>query len=189
MSLIRTLSLLFVLAALGVVVGCGDDDDSADDTATTAAVTAEDCQAGQLETHEPGTLTVATDSPAFPPYFEDDDPTNGQGFESAVAYAIADELGFAENEVEWVVEPFNSSFAPGPKDFDFDVNQISITPKRAEAVDFSSPYYTANQAVVALKGSDAASATSLADLADTQFGVQIGTTSLEAVEASIQPSV
>jgi polar amino acid transport system substrate-binding protein len=87
-----------------------------------------------------------------------------------------------------VVEPFNSSYAPGPKDFDFDVNQISITPKRAQAVDFSSPYYTANQAVVALKDSDAADATSLADLADTQFGVQIGTTSLEAVEASIETS-
>ena len=115
-------------------------------------MSAEDCQADKLETLEPGTLTVATDSPAFPPYFEDDDPTNGQGFESAVAYAIADELGFAEDEVEWVVEPFNSSFAPGPKDFDFDVNQISITPKRAEAVDFSSPYYEAEQAVVALEG-------------------------------------
>ena len=185
----RLLSLLFLIAALGVAAGCGDDDDAGDEETTTAAVTAEDCQADQLETLDPGTLTVATDSPAFPPYFEDDDPTNGEGFESAVAYAIAGELGFSENQVEWVVEPFNSSFAPGPKDFDFDVNQISISPKRAEAVDFSSPYYTASQAVVALKGSDAASATSLADLADVQFGVQIGTTSLEAVEASIQPSV
>ena len=186
----RLLPLLFLIAALGVVAGCGDDDDddSGDEGTTTAAVTAEDCQADQLDTLNSGTLTVATDSPAFPPYFEDDDPTNGEGFESAVAYAIADQLGFAENQVEWVVEPFNSSFAPGPKDFDFDVNQISISPKRAEAVDFSSPYYTANQAVVALKGSDAASATSLADLADVQFGVQIGTTSLEAVQASIQPS-
>jgi polar amino acid transport system substrate-binding protein len=90
--------------------------------------------------------------------------------------------------VKWVVEPFNSSYAPGPKDFDFDVNQISITAKRAEAVDFSTPYYTAKQAVVALKDSDAADATSLADLADASIGVQIGTTSLEAVEASIQPT-
>ena len=185
----RLLPLLFLIAALGVVAGCGDDDDdSGDEGTTTAAVTAEECQADQLDTLNSGTLTVATDSPAFPPYFVDDDPTNGKGFESAVAYAIADQLGFAENQVEWVVEPFNSSFAPGPKDFDFDVNQISISPKRAEAVDFSSPYYTANQAVVALKDSDAASATSLADLADVQFGVQIGTTSLEAVQASIQPS-
>ena len=81
----------------------------------------------------PGTLTVATDKPAYPPYFEDDDPTNGKGFESAVAYAIADKLGFAKTEVKWTIEPFNSSYAPGPKKFDFDVNQISITPARAEA--------------------------------------------------------
>ncbi|MGH2950960.1 MAG: ABC transporter substrate-binding protein, partial [Solirubrobacterales bacterium] len=141
-----------------------------------------------LETEQAGTLTVATDSPAFPPYFVDDDPTNGKGFESAVAYAIAAALGFSASQVEWVVEPFNSSYAPGPKDFDFDVNQISITPKRSEAVDFSSPYYIAEQAVVAAKGSEAADATSLADLAEVQLGVQIGTTSLEAAEASIQPS-
>lgn len=188
MSLARILALLSVLAAL-VLAACGDDDEeesSAD--GDTASVTAADCTADKLETVEAGVLTVATDDPAFPPYFEDNDPTNGKGFESAVAYAIAEELGFSEDQVEWVVEPFNSSYAPGPKDFDFDVNQISITPKRAEAVDFSSPYYTANQAVVALKGSDAAEATSLADLADVQFGVQIGTTSLDAVEASIQPT-
>ena len=154
-----------------------------EDTSTSASVSAEDCTPEKLETLTSGTLTVATDSPAFPPYFEDDDPTNGEGFESAVAYAIADQLGFDEADVEWVVEPFNSSYAPGPKDFDFDVNQISITPKRAEQVDFSSPYYEAEQAVVALKDSDAASATSLADLADANIGVQIGTTSLDAVDA------
>ena len=188
MSTARILFLLPLCAALVfAITGCGDDDEPADDAVTTS-VSAEDCQADQLETLKPGTLTVGTDDPAFPPYFEDNDPTNGKGFESAVAYAIAGELGFTEDQVEWVVEPFNSSFAPGPKDFDFDVNQISISPKRAEAVDFSSPYYTANQAVVALKGTEAEAATSLADLADTQFGVQIGTTSLEAVEASIQPS-
>ena len=188
MSLARILALLSLLAALAFAA-CGDDDEgdstSADDTATASA---EECTADKLETLDQGVLTVATDDPAFPPYFEDNDPTNGEGFESAVAYAIADELGFSQDQVEWVVEPFNSSFAPGPKDFDFDLNQISISPKRAEAVDFSSPYYTASQAVVALKGSDAASATSLADLADVQFGVQIGTTSLEAVNASVQPS-
>jgi polar amino acid transport system substrate-binding protein len=190
MSLARLISLFLLIAALGVVAGCGDDDDDAaeEGTATTAEASAETCTATDLETLKPDTLTVATDSPAFPPYFVDDDPTNGKGFESAVAYAIANELGYTEEQVEWVVEPFNSSFAPGPKDFDFDVNQISITPKRAESVDFSSPYYEANQAVVALNGSDAASATSLDDLADTEFGVQIGTTSLDAVEDYVQPS-
>ena len=139
-----------------------------------------------METHTAGELTVATDKPAYPPYFEDNDPTNGKGFESAVAYAIADQLGFTPDQVTWTVEPFNSSYAPGPKDFDFDVNQISIKPQRAEQVDFSIPYYTSNQSVVALKDSDAADATSLADLQDAKIGVQIGTTSLDAVESSIQ---
>jgi polar amino acid transport system substrate-binding protein len=131
---------------------------------------------------------VATDKPAYPPYFEDNDPANGKGFESAVAYAIADQLGFPKSKVVWTVEPFNASYAPGPKDFDFDVNQISITPTRAKQVDFSTPYYTANQAVVALKSSDAAKATSLGDLSDTTIGVQIGTTSLDAVKDVIEPA-
>jgi polar amino acid transport system substrate-binding protein len=170
--------LLFVLVA-----GCGSSDDDSTTDATAAS-----CKPGQLPTKEQGVLTVATDQPAYPPYFEDNDPTNGKGFESAVAYAIADQLGYPKAKVKWTVEPFNSSYAPGPKDFDFDVNQISISPVREKAVDFSSPYYTANQAVVALKGSDAAGAKSLADLQDTQIGVQVGTTSLDAVEAEIEPS-
>jgi polar amino acid transport system substrate-binding protein len=178
------LILLSMIAAL-VVAGCGgDDDDSEGGQEATAAA----CEPDQLQTKSQGQLTVATDKPAFPPYFVDNDPTNGKGFESAVAYAIAGQLGFSASQVEWTVVPFNASYAPGPKDFDFDVNQISITPQRAKQVDFSSPYYTADQAVVALKGSEAAKATSLSDLADANIGVQIGTTSLEAVEASIQPS-
>jgi polar amino acid transport system substrate-binding protein len=179
------LAALALAAALVLAAGCGGDDDSSD---SQASVSLEDCTPDQLETLKQGTLTVATDDPAFPPYFEDNDPTNGRGFESAVAYAIADQLGFASSDVDWVVEPFNSSYAPGPKDFDFDVNQISITPKRAEQVDFSSSYYTANQALVAAKGSEAANATSLDDLSETTIGVQIGTTSLEAVESEIAPS-
>lgn len=188
--LVPLLALLAAIAML-ILAGCGDDDSGASTDGggtTTAAVSLDECTPDSLETLSSGTLTVATDSPAFPPYFEDDDPTNGQGFESAVAYAIADKLGYAEGDVEWVVEPFNSSYRPGPKNFDFDVNQISITPKRAQAVDFSSPYYTADQALVALKGSGFENATSLADFADASIGVQIGTTSLEAVEATIQPS-
>ncbi len=175
----------FLALALLLLVGCGSSDDSSDSSDQTAAV----CnKPGQLDTQAEGVLTVATDSPAFPPYFEDDDPTNGEGFESAVAYAIAKYLGYPPAKVKWTVEPFDSSYAPGPKDFDFDVNQISITPDRAKQVDFSSPYYTANQAIVALKGSDAAKATSLADLKDAKMGLQIGTTSLEAVEEEIEPS-
>jgi polar amino acid transport system substrate-binding protein len=178
--------ILMMAVLLAVMAGCGSSDSS--DSSTSTSASAENCTPAKLDTQAAGKLTVATDKPAYPPYFEDNDPTNGKGFESAVAYAIADQLGYDSSDVEWTVEPFNASYAPGPKDFDFDVNQISITPKRAEQVDFSSPYYTADQAVVALKDSDAASATSLADLADAKIGVQIGTTSLDAVNASIQPS-
>ncbi|MET0559460.1 MAG: ABC transporter substrate-binding protein [Solirubrobacterales bacterium] len=174
---------LLALLALAALAGCGESK-SDDSTSASAA----DCKPGQLPTHSKGVITVATDDPAYPPYFEDDEPANGEGFESAVAYAIAKQLGYPAAKVKWTVEPFNSSFAPGPKGFDFDVNEISITPAREKAVDFSSPYYTANQAVVALKDSDAANATSLADLEDAKLGVQIGTTSLEAAEEQIDPS-
>jgi polar amino acid transport system substrate-binding protein len=182
MKKLLSATALFALALL-LLVGCGSSDDSSDTDQTAAA-----CKPGKLDTQSEGVLTVATDSPAFPPYFEDDDPTNGEGFESAVAYAIGEQLGYPPAKVKWTVEPFESSYAPGPKDFDFDVNQISITPDRAKQVDFSSPYYTANQAVVALKGSDASKATSLADLKDAKMGLQVGTTSLEAVEEEIEPS-
>ena len=190
MSFNRLFFVLCLIATLGLVaVGCGDDDDdSSESSEETATVSAEDCTPDQLETVTADTLTIATDDPAFPPYFEDNDPTNGEGFESAVAYAVAAELGFTEDQVEWVVEPFNRSYAPGPKDYDFDINQISITPKRAEAVDFSSPYYEAKQAVVALKDSSIADATTLAEVADADIGAQIGTTSLDAIDAVIQPT-
>jgi polar amino acid transport system substrate-binding protein len=185
----RRLTLITLLLALGVVAllaGCGDSNDDSSSSDTNAS--AEDCSPDQLDTKVAGTLTIGTDKPAYPPYFEDNDPTNGKGFESATAYAIADQLGYSQSEVKWTVVPFNASYAPGPKDFDFDINQISITPKRAEQVDFSTPYYEAEQAVVALKDSDAAKATSLSDLQDANIGVQIGTTSLDAVNSSIQPS-
>ena len=188
MSKIRVLLLLSAIAGVAMLAGCGSDDDSGDESTTAGAVSLSDCTPDQLETKTADTLTVGTDKPAFPPYFEDDDPTNGKGFESATAYAIADQLGFTPDQVEWTVVPFNASYAPGPKDFDFDVNQISITPKRAEQVDFSSPYYEAEQAVIVLKDSDLAGATSLADLADANIGVQIGTTSLDAVNEVIQPT-
>jgi polar amino acid transport system substrate-binding protein len=179
-----------VLALSLVLAACGDDEEepASQDQAAESTPAADACAKDQLQTFKDGTLTVGTDKPAFPPYFEDDDPTNGKGFESAVAYAIARELGFEQGEVEWTVVPFNASYRPGPKDFDFDVNQISITPAREKRVDFSEPYYQAPQAVIAAKGSPAADATSLADLKDATIGVQIGTTSLDAVNASIQPS-
>jgi polar amino acid transport system substrate-binding protein len=183
----RIALLLFALLAL-VAAGCGSDDETTSSSEDTGSVSLEDCTPDTLETRTAGTLTIGTDKPAFPPYFEDNDPTNGKGFESATAYAIAEQLGFAEADVEWTVVPFNASYAPGPKDFDFDINQISITPKREEAVDFSVPYYEAEQAVVVKKGSDLEGVTALADLKDANIGVQIGTTSLDAVNEVIAPS-
>ena len=167
--------------------GCGDDGDEPATQGGGPSSQAAACSPEDLETLTEGTLTIGTDSPAFAPWFEDDDPTNGRGFESAVAYAVADELGFSEDEVEWVKEPFNKSYQPGAKDFDFDINQISITPERAEVVDFSTGYYNAAQSLIVLKGSPYADVTSLADLKDAKLGAQVGTTSLAAIEDVVQP--
>jgi polar amino acid transport system substrate-binding protein len=187
----RLIALALVVAALAVLVACGDDDDDDGGGGSTEAATTEQadaCAPDQLAVKNAGQLTVGTDKPAFPPYFVDDDPTNGKGFESAVAYAVADELGFTKDEVEWMVVPFNASYAPGPKDFDFDINQISITPDREKVVDFSQPYYTAPQAVVTPKNSEFANAETFADLEGASVGVQIGTTSLDAVNQVMQPA-
>lgn len=135
-----------------------------------------------------GTLTVGTSDPAFPPYVIDNKPTNGKGFEPAVAYAVADEMGFAEDQVKWTFAGFNQLFAPGDKNYDFALNQISITPKRQGAVTFSDPYYEAANAALVLKDSEFADATSLAELQDAKIGVQIGTTALDQVEAQIAPT-
>jgi len=195
MKPLRPLLATVLIPAALFLAACGDSDDdtntaaSTQAAATTTATTADtSCDKANLSLVDGGTLTVGTDKPAYPPYFEDDDPTNGKGFESAVAYAVAKELGFDKSEVKWTVVPFNSSYAPGKKKFDFDVNQISITPARQKRVDFSEPYYTAPQAVVALNKADASKAASLADLKSAKLGVQIGTTSLDAVTATIQPS-
>ncbi len=148
----------------------------------------DECSKENLTLVTPGMLTIGTDTPAYPPYFVDDDPTNGQGFESAVAYAVAEGLGFTPTEVTWTVVPFNKSYAPGDKDFDFDINQISITPKRQKAVDFSDGYYTVNQAVVALNDSAIAGATTLAELQAAKLGAQVGTTSLDFITDVVQPA-
>jgi polar amino acid transport system substrate-binding protein len=199
----RLLLLTLLLAALAVVAaGCGGDDDdggSAAGTTTSAETTGdENCAKDQLDLTSAGKLTIGTDNPAFPPWFdggspkgskwEINDPSKGQGFEGAVAYAVAKKMGFAKNEVEWVVVPFDQSFKPGPKSFDFDINQISIKPERAKNVDFSEPYYDVNQALVALKGSTLANAKTTADVKDAKLGAQIGTTSLTYIQDEIQPS-
>jgi polar amino acid transport system substrate-binding protein len=198
----RAVALLLLLAALAVAAaGCGGDDDGGDAggaTATETEATAESCDKDQLDLVTAGKLTIGTDNPAFPPWFdggtpegskwEINDPAKGQGFEGAVAYAVAEQMGFARNEVTWVVVPFDQSFRPGPKNFDFDINQISIRPARAQNVDFSEPYYDVNQALVAIKGTPAANAKSIADLKDAKLGAQIGTTSLDYINDEIQPS-
>ena len=184
-------SVLALVALAALAVGCGgkkgsSSSSSSSEEGTTANAAA--CTPSSMETHSAGTLTIATDKPAYPPYFEEDEPANGKGFESAVGYAIGKQLGYPKAKVKWTVEPFDSSYAPGPKNFDFDLNEISITPVREKAVDFSAPYYEANQAVVALEGTEAAKAKSLAELKDTKIGVQINTTSLSAVDEEIEPS-
>jgi polar amino acid transport system substrate-binding protein len=168
-----------------LALGCAPQASSTatDTTGTNADQTSAECAQGKTLTD--GTLTIATDSPAYDPWFRDNDPTNGKGYESAVAYAVAKQLNLP---VKWVKEPFNKSFAPGDKDFDFDINQISITPQRAKVVDFSDGYYDAAQAVIAVKGSPAAGATSLADLQQYKIGAQTGTTSLTAIRDQIKPS-
>jgi polar amino acid transport system substrate-binding protein len=160
-----------------------------------AAATA--CAPEDLATKTPGTLTVGTDNPAFPPYFSDatqtdpwefGDPTNGQGFESAIAYALAEQLGFSEDEVEWIPVPFNNSIAPGPKDFDVYLAQVSYTEERTEAVDLSEGYFFSNQALVTTSDSPLADATSLADVAEGRLGAAGNTTSLTYITDRIQPS-
>ena len=172
-----------------LALGCAPQASStATDTSptTTASQSAADC--AQDKTLKGGTLTVGTDSPAYDPWFRQNDPTNGKGYESAVAYAVAKQMGFDTSAVTWTKVPFNSSYAPGPKRFDFDINQISIAAAREKVVDFSDGYYSAAQAIIAVKGSPAASATSLADLKQYKIGAQTGTTSLTAIRDDIQPN-
>jgi polar amino acid transport system substrate-binding protein len=177
--------LVAVLACALVLSACGKEEDEPSGNA--GGTQADACAKENLPLLDEGRLTIATDSPAFPPWFANNDPTNGRGYESAVAYAVADEMGFSKDEVKWVVEPFNKSYAPGPKDFDFDINQISITPKREEAVDFSDGYYDVSQALIALQDSDAAGTTSLDELKGLKLGAQVGTTSYGYIVEQVQP--
>ena len=190
--------LLVLGAGLLLAAGCGGDDDDEGGGAAGATTTAEaSCDKESLELVNAGQLTIGTDNPAFPPWFEGTgefepwDPTTAptkKGYEQETAYAIARELGFTDDEVKWTVVPFNQSFRPGPKSFDFDINQISYKPERAAAVDFSDSYYDVEQAIVTTEGSKIDGVTTIADLEDAKLGAQIGTTSLEAINDTIQPS-
>jgi len=180
----KALSFVVVAAATAgvAIAGCGSPK-----TPKAAAFSPANCTPSKLKTHTAGILTLATDSPAYTPYFVHNDPSNGKGFEGAVAYAIAKQLGYSKSKVKWVVEPFDSSYAPGPKSFDFDINEISITAPRQKAVDLSLPYYQDPQGIIVSTTGPYAHAKSLAQLASAKFGVQIGTTSLSAVQQYVKP--
>jgi polar amino acid transport system substrate-binding protein len=192
----KRFALAAVIAGTLVLAACGDDtEESTEATEAPAATEAaaldtsadpKACADGNTITD--GVLTIATGEPAFPPYvINDATPEDGQGFESAVAMAVAKELGFEGAGVTWVRTPFDAAIAPGPKDFDFNLQQYTITPERAEVVDFSDGYYTAAQAVFGLADSPAATAKTIADLKGLNIGVAAGTTSIGYVEETIQP--
>ncbi|MDC2955869.1 ABC transporter substrate-binding protein [Streptomyces gilvifuscus] len=175
------------IALLATAVGCAPQpEEKASDNASGS--TGSTCAKGKLATKTSGRLTIATDEPAYEPWFKDDKPANGKGFESAVAYAVAQRLGYGKSAVAWQSVPFNKAFAPGEKTFDFDINQVSISAERKKAVDFSSGYYDVRQAVIALKGNKAAKATGIADLKGLKLGAQVGTTSLNYISDVVKPS-
>ena len=135
-----------------------------------------------------GVLTIATDEPAYGPWFDNNDPANGKGYEAAVAYAVADELGYSKDKVEWVRVPFGNVVAPGCRNFDFDINQFSITEERAQVIDFSTGYYDVTQAIITVAGSKIANAKSIADLQGAKLGAQVGTTSYATITDVIKPT-
>ena len=188
-----------LMAVAMFVAACGGSTASVSPSASTDT----SCAPESLALKTPGVLTLSTDNPAYSPWFQggnegtgpwgdatgdNNDPASGKGFESALAYAIADKLGFTADKIVWVVTPFNQSYAPGDKAFDLFINQVSITSERDMAVDFSEGYYEVKQAVVTKEGSTIAGATTIAELSASRIGVQIGTTSFIAVQDVIKPT-
>src|SRR5579863_1064154 len=163
---------------------------SSTSSSTSASAGAAPCSnaAIQGELYTKGVLTVATDKPVYPPWFDNNQPSDGKGYESAVAYAVAAQLGFTPSQVKWAYEPFDSSYAPGPKKFDFDINEISYTAARAQVVTFSNSYYAVQQALVAFKTSPIVAKHTPAELKTYVYGDQIGTTSLAFINSQIQPT-
>ena len=174
---------LGVLVAVAVAASLALSGCSKSDSATSE--TTASCAKADLATVESGMLTIATGEPAYYPWIIDDKPETGNGFEGAVAYAVAKQLGFTNDEVMWVRTTFDSAVTPGAKNFDFNLQQFSITTERSAAVDFSSPYYTAPQAIVSFKGSKIEGKTSIADLKNAKLGAAVGTTSLDAIQNQI----
>ncbi|OKI66823.1 ABC transporter substrate-binding protein [Micromonospora sp. CB01531] len=184
----RIVALTLAAATAVAVAGCAPQDDGKTTTASPTGAAAASCAKDSLPTRTPGKLTIATDEPAYEPWFRENKPENGEGFEAAVAYAVAEQLGYAREDVTWTRVKFDAAIAPGAKSFDFDVNQFSITEERKRAVDFSAPYYRVRQTVIALKSSKIAGAKTLADLKDATLGAQVGTTSYQAITGVIKPA-
>jgi polar amino acid transport system substrate-binding protein len=177
-----------LVIALTVAFAFGISACSSSDSTESASAS---CEKADLATVESGMLTIATGEPAYYPWVLDDAPESGEGFEAAVAYAVATQLGFSKDEVKWIRTTFDGAVTPGEKNFDFNLQQFSITEERKAAVDFSSPYYTAPQAIVSFKGSKIDGKSSIADLKDAKLGAAVGTTSLDAIESQLglKPSV
>ena len=185
----RIRNVFAAVAVTAIIAACSPQSDTA--STPTAEGTAASCSAESLATLTTGKLTIATGEPAYYPWVIDDKPESGEGFEAAVAYAVAEQLGFAKEDVVWVRTTFDGAITPGAKTFDFNLQQFSITEERKAAVDFSSPYYSAPQAIVSFKGSAIEGKTTIADLKDAKLGAAVGTTSLEAVknQIGVEPQV
>jgi polar amino acid transport system substrate-binding protein len=183
-----TLTAAAAAVALGACAPAGSGTSTTTSSASTGASSpAADCAKDQLKVRTPGKLTIGTDNPVYEPWFVDNKPANGKGFESAVAYAVAEQLGFATTDVVWTTANLNSVTQPGPKTFDVDINEVSITDERKKAVDFSSGYYDVTQALVTVRGSRIAGAKSIADLKSAKLGAQVGTTSYTTITDVIKP--
>jgi len=185
----NTLAVLSSAAVLlTALAGCAPADEESPSAGASASASGLACAPGALDTQTAGKLTIGTDNPAYEPWFSDNKPANGNGFESAVAYQVAERLGYPAANVVWTTVTFNNAIAPGPKTFDFDINQFSITPERRKAVDFSSPYYLVRQTVITTKGSKIAGVKTIAELKGAKLGAQVGTTSYQAINELIRPS-
>ncbi|RNI25515.1 ABC transporter substrate-binding protein [Flexivirga caeni] len=189
-------TLLVVAAATTLVLaGCSSpkstgaaDSGAGTGTASGSKAAAASCTPATMKTTKPGVITIGADNPVYEPWFSNNDPANGKGFESSVAYAIAQQLGYSTAKVAWKRVPFDSVVAGATHSFDFDLDEVSITPARAKAVDFSSGYYDVTQAIVTYKGSKIAGAKSIAALKKAKLGAQVGTTSYSAIVDQIKPS-
>lgn len=157
-----------------------EDEATVEEQAATGGIPG--CSPDELPLHEPGQLTVGTGDPVYPPWMLDDDPASGEGFENGMVYALAEELGFAYDDVVWVGQTFEEAIAPGAKNYDFAIQQISVTEDRQEIVDFSMVYYQPDKALLALPDSRVVGATTLEELRDANWGATIGTTDLDYIE-------